>query len=154
MTEALLTAKGFEKLDAERARLRAERGSLVERMRSALEFGHASPENGDYLDARHELELLDRRLLLLEERLSGAEIVDPLPDGEVDLGERVTVLDLESGEASDYVVVGSCESDPAVRTVSYESAIGAAVLGRRVGDVVEAQTPSGPRRLEIVELDG
>jgi transcription elongation GreA/GreB family factor len=38
--------------------------------------------------------------------------------------------------------------------VSYESPIGAALLGRRVGDIVEADTPRGRRRLEIVELDG
>ncbi|HEU5370990.1 MAG TPA: hypothetical protein VFU51_01235, partial [Gaiellaceae bacterium] len=100
--DTVLTASGFEKLSAEHARLRAERETIVERLRSALEFGGAFPENGDYLDARHELELLDRRIVLLEERLFGAEIADPPRDGEVDLGERVTVLDLESGATGDY----------------------------------------------------
>ena len=109
--DTVLTASGFEKLSAEHARLRAERETIVERLRSALEFGGAFPENGDYLDARHELELLDRRIVLLEERLFGAEIADPPRDGEVDLGERVTVLDLESGATGDYRVVGTGESD-------------------------------------------
>ena len=151
---AVLTAKGFEKLSAEHVRLRGERETVVERLRSALEFGGAFPENGDYLDARHELELLDRRLALLDERLVGAEIVDARPDGEVELGERVTVLDLESGETTDYRVVGTGESDPMAGEVSRESPIGSALLGRRVGDVVEADAPRGRRRLEIVELDG
>lgn len=154
MTEMLLTAKGFEKLNREHERLRAERESAVGRMRSALEEGAVFSENGNYLDARHELELLDRRLALLEERLFGAEIVEPRRDGEVDVGERVTVLDLESCETRDYRLVGSGEGDPAAGEVSYQSPIGAALLGRRVGDVVEAEAPGGRRRLEVVELDG
>lgn len=152
--DTLLTAKGFEKLLAERARLLAERESLVQRLRAALETGSASPENGEYLNARHELELLDRRLITVEQRLYDAEIVDPRPDGEVDLGERVTVLDLERGETSEYAVVGAGEADPVAGAVSYASPIGRALLGRRVGDVVEVAAPAGRRRLEIVELDG
>ena len=152
--ETVLTAKGFEKLKTEHLRLRAERETIVERLRSALEFGGAFPENGEYLDARHELELLDRRLALLEQRLFRAEIVEPCRDGEVDLGERVTVLDLQSGSTTDYRVVGAGESDPTAGEISCDSPIGAALLGRGVGDVVEADTPSGRRRLEVVELDG
>jgi transcription elongation factor GreA len=154
MTDTMVTAEGYEKLTAEHARLRDERQSLVERMRSALEFGGAFPENGEYLDARHELELLDRRLAVLEARLSSAEVVASRRDGEVDLGERVTVLDLETGETSDYRVLGAGEGDPYDGEVSYRSPVGAALLGRRVGDVVEAAAPGGTRRLEIVELDG
>lgn len=154
MSETLLTAEGFEKLNGEFARLRAERENLGKRMRSALEFGGAVPENGDYLDAWREIDLLERRLDVLARRLVGAEIVEARADGEVDLGERVTVIDLESGATSDYRVVGSGESDPAAGEVSYQSPIGGALLGRRVGDVVEADAPRGRRRFEIVELDG
>lgn len=154
MTETLLTLEGFEKLNDEHARLRDERESLVDRMRRALEFGGAFPENGEYLDARHELELLDRRLITIEQRLAGAEVVDPKRDGHVDLGERVTVRDVGSGETSVYRIVGSGESDPAERAVSHASPIGSALLGRRVGDVVNVETPRGSRRLEIVDLDG
>jgi len=154
MNEALFTADGFQTLKAEHAALRAERQALAERMRSALELGGAPSENGRYLDARHELEQLDRRLSLLEGRLDRAEVAAPRNDGEVDLGERVTVIDLESGDTVDYRVVGSFEGDPFGGEVSYKSPIGAALLGRRVGDVVEAHAPGGRRRLEIVELDG
>ena len=152
--DAVLTAKGLERLNSEHARLRGERDIVVERLRSALEFGGAFPENGEHLDARHELELLDRRLMLLEQRLVGAEVIDPRRDGEVELGERVTVLDLETGETIDYRVVGAGESDPTVGEISHDAPIGAALLGRRVGDVVEAEAPGGRRRFEVVELDG
>jgi transcription elongation factor GreA len=154
MSEKLLTAKGFEKLNGEHARLRAKRDALVARLRSALDAGGASAENGEYLDTRHELELLDTRLVLLESRLVGSEVVQPRRDGEVEIGECVTVLDLERRERSDYRVVGSGESDAGGGDVSYESPIGAALLGRRVGDVVEVDAPRGRRSLEIVALDG
>jgi len=150
----VLTAKGFERLNAEHARLRGGRDVMVGRLRSALEFGGAFPENGEYLDAQRDLELLERRLVLLEQRLVGAEVVDPRPDGEVELGERVTMLELESGQTIDYRVVGAGESDPTVGEISRDAPIGAALLGRRVGDVVEADAPGGRRRLEVVELDG
>jgi transcription elongation factor GreA len=143
----------LEKLHGEYIRLRAAREDFVARMRSALEFGGAFPENGEYLHARHELDLLDRRLALVERRLVGAEIVEARRNGEVDLGERVTVLDLENGETGEYRIVGSGESDPQAGEISYQSPIGAALLGRRVGDVVVADVPGGQRRLEIVEVD-
>jgi transcription elongation factor GreA len=153
VTETLLTAAGYEKLQNARDGLLAERDTLVQRLRAALEAGGPIPENGEYLDVRHELALLDRRLLRVEDRLLG-EIVDARPDGAADVGERVTVIDLESGETRDYRIVGSGESDPPTGAVSHASPIGAALLGRRVGDVVEVATPGGPRRFEIVELDG
>jgi transcription elongation GreA/GreB family factor len=154
VTEMLLTPAGFDRLNREYAQMCVARARLVEQVRAALESGGAIPENGEYLEARHELQLLERRMRLLEERLLAADVVDPLPDGEVGVGERVTVLDLESGAAIDYRVVGAGESDPAAGAISYLSPIGAALLGRRVGDVVEADAPSGRRQLEIVELDG
>ncbi len=154
MNDALFTENGFEKLKSEHARLRAERETLVERIRSSLEFGGAPAENGLYLDARHEFALLERRLSRLDEQLARAEVVAPSNDGEIELGERVTVLDLESGGTSDYRVVGTGEGDPLRGEVSYESPIGGALLGRRVGDIVEATAPGGRRRFEIVELDG
>lgn len=145
MSGVMLTAKGLEKLNGDVARLRAEREGLVVRVRT---------EEPDSFDARHELELLDRRLTLLEERLHRSEVVESRLDGEADVGERVTVLDLESGSTTDYRIVGSGESDPSALEVSYHSPIGSALLGRRVGDVVEVEAPRGLRRLEIVEIDG
>ena len=145
MSGIMVTAKGFEKLNEELGRLRAEREVLVERVWS---------EEPDSFDARHELELLDRRLTVLENRLAESEVVECRRDGEADVGERVTVLDLETGATADYRIVGSGESDPAALEVSYQSPIGSALLGRRVGDVVEVEAPNGSRSLEIVEIDG
>jgi transcription elongation factor GreA len=78
----------------------------------------------------------------------------PARDGEVEIGERVTVLDLSTGTAIDYRVVGPGRRDPAAEGVSPQSPLGSALLGRHVGDVVEVALHGGTVRLEVVEIDG
>ena len=75
-----------------------------------------------------------------------AAFVEPAHDGEVEVGERVTVLDLTTGAVSDYRL-GEGGVPP-------DSPLGAALLGRHVGDVVDVALAGGPVRLEVVEIDG
>jgi transcription elongation factor GreA len=75
-------------------------------------------------------------------------------DGEVEAGERVTVLDLNTGMVSDYRVVGSGPDMPAAVEIPLDSPLGEALLGRQVGDLVEIGTPGRIARLEVVEIDG
>jgi transcription elongation GreA/GreB family factor len=75
-----------------------------------------------------------------------AAFVEPAHDGEVEVGERVTVLDLTTGAVSDY-----CLGDGGV---SPDSPLWAALLGRHVGDVVDVAHAGGSVRLEVVEIDG
>ena len=154
MGEILLTPEGLESLTEELEQLGRERAVLRDRMRRALDQGGAAPENGEYLDAARAWELLERRAGRLEHRLREAEVVQARRDGEVDVGERVTVRDVRSGAERVYRVVGSGEADPDAGEVSHESPIGAALLGRRVGDVVKVKVPRRTVRLEILEIDG
>jgi transcription elongation factor GreA len=154
MGEIMLTTDGLERLREDLVRLRGERERIWERLGLAVEHGRAAPENGDYLDAVREQHLLERRIARLEERLQAAEVVEPKPDGTLDIGERVTVLDLRTAATTDYRLVGSGEGDPAAGAVSHDSPVGARLLGRRVGDVVEVEAPGGIVRLEVVEIDG
>jgi transcription elongation GreA/GreB family factor len=77
---------------------------------------------------------------------SEAAFVEPAHDGEVEVGERVTVLDLTTGTVSDYRV-GEGEVPPG-------SPLGSALLGRHVGDVVDVAHAGGSVRFEVVEIDG
>jgi transcription elongation GreA/GreB family factor len=86
--------------------------------------------------------------------VSAAKIAQPAQDGELEIGERVTVLDLETGATLDYRVVAPRDAAPATEAVSSRSALGAALLGSHVGDIVDVALPSGTIQLEIVELDG
>ncbi|HZQ65089.1 MAG TPA: GreA/GreB family elongation factor [Gaiellaceae bacterium] len=154
MAEVLVTAHGLERLTRELEELHRERDRLAERMTQALAQGGAKGENGDFLDARHDAALLERRIALLESRFAAAEVVEPVVDGEVDVGERVTVRDLSTGATTKYVIVGSGEANASEGAISHESPIGSALVGRRVGDVVEAETPSGTVRLELLAVEG
>jgi transcription elongation GreA/GreB family factor len=75
-----------------------------------------------------------------------AAFVEPAYDGEVEVGERVTVLELTTGVVIDYRL--------GERGVSPDSPLGAALLGRHVGDVVDVALAGRTVRLEVVEIDG
>jgi transcription elongation GreA/GreB family factor len=75
-----------------------------------------------------------------------AAFSEPAHDGEVEVGERVTVLDLTSGAASDYRIGEG--------GVSPDSPLGSALLGRHVGDVVDVAHADSSFRFEVVEIDG
>jgi transcription elongation factor GreA len=154
MNQTLLTQDGYERLASECARLRLERDRAAERLRHSVEFGGITAENGEYIDAQQHLERINLRLAALEGRLADAEIVAAQPDGMVDIGESVVVLDLASGEVSEYHIVGAGEADPSAGAVSYRSPVGRALLGRSRGDLVDIEAPSGRRRVEILGLDG
>lgn len=154
MAEFLLTPDGARKLQAQLERLRSQRHALAERIKAAHQYGGGLAEDGEYLDARQEQAQLERRIAQLEERLASADIVEPDPtDGAVGLGERVRVRDLDSGETIEYRLVGAAEAEPLAGSISYASPVGSALLGRRAGDVVEAEVPDGIVRLEVLEID-
>ena len=75
-------------------------------------------------------------------------------DGEVEVGERVTVLDLTTAAVNDYRIVRSAKLNPNEGEISPASPLGTALLGRHVGDIVEIVARSGNVRLEVVEIDG
>ena len=81
-------------------------------------------------------------------------LLGPARDGEVEVGERVTVLDLTSAAVNDYRIVRSAQVDPSEGEISTASPLGTALVGRHVGDVVELRARGGKIRLEVVEIDG
>jgi transcription elongation factor GreA len=151
MDASLLTPAGYEKLTSELELLRTRRGALLEGVTTRLE--DAVLRGAGQLDADDELERLERQIALLEERLASARVVRPDPDGELDVGERVRVRDLDTGELVVYRVVGAGEAEPAKGSISYTSPVGSALLGKRVDNVVEIEIPSGLLRLQILEIE-
>jgi transcription elongation factor GreA len=154
VSDVLVTRDGMEDLIAEIDRLHGERDAFVRRIKRALEDGGAVAENGEYLDARHDTQLLDVRIAELERRLRAAAIVEPVRDGDLGIGENVSVRDLATHEVFHFRIVGTGESDPSVGDLSHESPVGSALLGRGVGEVVEVDSPSGAVRLEVIAVDG
>jgi len=148
-----LTPEGRVRLEEELNHLRTEhRPAVVQRLQTAREESEAW-DNPEFLEAKNELAFIDGRIKELERMLAQATVIpQPATRGVVALGSRVMLRNQE-GEEEVYTIVGSAEAKPAEGRISDKSPVGKAVLGRRLGDTVEVETPAGPRALVIVKID-
>ncbi|MHB0913206.1 MAG: transcription elongation factor GreA [Armatimonadota bacterium] len=150
----VLTRNGYDKIRRELEELiKVKRPAIVDRIREATALGDLS-ENFDYHDAKHQQGLLESRLADLKAILSCATVVDCANgNGCVGIGSVVKVKDVSDGYEDTYTIVGPPESNPSEGKISYESSVGAALVDRKVGEVVEVETPSGNFKYEIVAID-
>jgi len=146
-----LTRSGREKLVAELEDLKKNRRpQVIERIRRAKDYGDLS-ENAEYEDARNEQSFIEGKIQEVEYILKYADIVQNGHHGnEISLGsEVVVVIDKEKAK---YEIVGSAESDPLAGKISSESPIGLALVGKKTGETVTAQTPGGPLEIKIEKV--
>lgn len=155
MTEAAyLTAEGHVRLNQELEDLRGPaREQLAKRLRAAIEQGDLS-ENADYTAAKEEQGFLEGRIQELESILSNVIIIDNVEKNfnEIGIGDTITVQEDEFPPES-YFIVGTKEADPINGKISHESPIGKALIGRKVGEEVLADTPGGSIRLKILKIE-
>ncbi len=148
-----LTAEGAEKLKIQLADLKGpQRTALAARLRDAIQMGDLS-ENADYHKAKEDQAFLEGQIQELEYTLSNAQIVDGTARKDVvSVGMRVTVQE-DDFEAEIFYIVGAKEADPRNGKISHESPFGHALMGHKVGEVVEAETPGGKTRLKILKIE-
>ncbi len=149
--EVLLSLEGLKKLESELEHLRTvRRAQVAERIRQAREFGDLN-ENSEYKDAKEEQAFIEGRIMKLERMLRNARLIDEMEgDPEtVGLGTTVRLTDLETQETYEYTIVGSTEADPGKNRISNESPVGKAVMGAKVGDIVEVMVPAGLLKFRI-----
>ncbi|MEX0748456.1 MAG: transcription elongation factor GreA [Candidatus Saccharimonadales bacterium] len=145
-----LTEGGAAELATELAGLKARRGDVAEKLKSAKSEGDLS-ENADYTSALEEQEYVEGRINEIETVLHNATIINtPKGNKAVALGNRVELK--YNGSTVSYQVVGSLESDPGAGKISEESPIGKALLGAKVGDETEINTPSGLRVCTVTKI--
>ena len=137
----LLTAEGLEKLkrDLEEARLR--RREAAERMKEAAQPGDIE-DNPEFEQAKEDVAGLDNRIYELEEMIGRSKIIEEHHGGVIEPGSVIDVEDAE-GAVETWHLVGAVEADPAGGRVSIESPVGRALIGRRKGDRVSVNAPSG-----------
>lgn len=142
--EFKLTQENLEKLKQELEYLKTVRmQEVAEQIKEARSFGDLS-ENAEYDEAKNEQGRVASRIAELETIVSHAVIIteDMYAKDEVSPGCRFKVLDLEFDEEEEYHFVGSQESDPLDGKISDESPFGKAVLGHKIGDIVEVEAPN------------
>jgi transcription elongation factor GreA len=147
-----LTPEGEKKLRAELAELTGpKREELAQRLRSAIQMGDLS-ENADYHKAKEDQAFLEGRIQEIEAILRMATIVEKKQSDVVEVGARVTIQE-EDYDPETFYLVGASEADPRNGKISNESPFGKALLGYKVGDVVEAETPGGKVKLKILKIE-
>ncbi len=149
-----LTPEGARKLREELEYLKTEkRAELAARLRAAIQMGDLS-ENADYIATKEEQGFVEGRIQQLEHILRHAVFIENNGRRDVvDLGARVTVQEEGYEEEETYHIVGATEADPLRGMISNESPMGKALLGKRVGDVVEVQTPAGRLTIRILRIE-
>ena len=148
-----LTQEGGKQLQTELDNLKStRRREVAARIHKASESG-GTVDNAEYDEAKNEQAFTEGRIRELENILANA-VVDPTQEdakGTVAFGSRVTVV-TEQNKKRNYKVVGSAEAAPLKGKISNESPVGRALLGRKVGDEVEVETPSGVSKLTITAI--
>jgi transcription elongation factor GreA len=148
----LITQEGLGKLKTELEHLASvKREEVAAKIKRAREMG-GSENNAEYEDAKNEQAFIEGKILMLENTLKNANVIEsPAMPGVVELGDKVLIQN-QDGKIDQFNIVGSAESNPANGKISNESPVGRALLGKKVGDEVEVQTPAGKLKLLIIEV--
>ena len=149
--EFKLTQESLDKLKEELEYLKTVREKEVaEQIKEARSFGDLS-ENSEYDEAKNEQGKLYSRI---ENIIAHAVVItdDMYGQDEVSPGCRFKVEDVEFGEVEEYHFVGSQEADPMDGKISDESPFGKAVLGKKVGQIVEVEAPAGTIQYKVIEI--
>ncbi len=152
--ETHLTKAGLEKLQKELEYLNGEKSiEIARRLEEARSHGDLS-ENSEYDEAKRDQAENAMKIELLKQKLKNVVIINEkdLKTDVVSLGVVVVLHDIEFDEDVEYHLVGSTEANPMMNRISNESPVGAAIIGHKVGDVVNVQTPAGACPYEIKEI--
>lgn len=147
-----LTTEKYEELKKKVQTMKnAGRAEVAARLKAAKALGDLT-ENADYQEAREEQSTLERQIRDLEEVLRGSKIIARSDSpSEVEVGSTVALVK-DDTEHTSFTIVGSREARPHEGLISNESPIGALLLGKRVGDVVQHKTKNGVVKYAITAI--
>ena len=151
-----LTKKGYDERVALLENLKVvRRKEVAQKLKEAREQGDLS-ENAEYDAAKDEQRDIEAKIAELEEILKNAEIIQDEAGGKksnkVKMESVVKLHDVEYDEDIEYVIVGSSEADSLNNKISNESPLGAALIGKKVGDTVKVEAPVGEIEYKIIEV--
>ena len=153
--EIILACKeGMKNLTDELEQLKTVRRPAVsEKIKIARGFGDLS-ENAEYDEAKKEQAEVEERILVLEDILKYARVIqdNEKQEGIVGLGSKVELLDIEFDEAFEYSIVSTIEADPDNDKISIESPVGKSLIGKKVNDIVKVEIPHGVVEYKILKV--
>jgi transcription elongation factor GreA len=149
-----ISSTAFEKLKEEIYFLKhTERPNISKAIAEAREFGDLS-ENAEYHAARERQAFIESRIADLEDKVARAEVIyiDKISSDKVTFGATVKIMDDDTEEELSYMIVGEYEADISKYRISIQSPIAKALIGRKVGDLVEVITPKGEKGYKILDI--
>ena len=150
--DILLTSEGFLELEEELNNLKnVRRPRVIEAIKDARAQGDLS-ENADYDAARNEQAEVEGRIKQIEFMLANAQIIEKSSNHTVDLGSTITISYVDDDEEEVYSIVGRMEADPFENKISNESPIGKAIIGKKEGDTINVESPTGSYQIKIVKV--
>ena len=150
----ILTYAGLKQYEDELQNLQVfKRKEVAQKIKEAREQGDLS-ENAEYDAAKDEQRDIEARIEELEKLLKNAEVVveDEIDLDKINVGCKVKVKDLEYDEDMEFYIVGSTEANSLQNKISNESPVGQALIGKKVGDVVDVETQVGVIQYEVLEI--
>lgn len=149
-----MTSEGIRELQAELEERKTSISiEIAERLKEARSQGDLS-ENSEYDDAKEAQSQNEVRIAEIESILKNVKVIEDkhILKTKVSLGSLIEILDIETDEAMEYVVVNPMEEDISKNKISSESPVGAAVLGKKKGEVVDVKTPIGLIQYKILRI--
>lgn len=152
-----LTQEGLQQLKDELNELiNVKRPENIQAIKEARALGDLS-ENADYDAAKNDQAEIEGRIKKIEKMLENVSIIENVSYDKVGLGCTVSIKYIEEDdedeeEIDEYKIVGSQEADPFMSKISNESPIAKAILNKKVGDIVEVESPNGVYKVEIIEI--
>jgi transcription elongation factor GreA len=154
MDKIPMTSGGYSALEQElKQRQQVERPRIIQAISEARTHGDLS-ENAEYHAAKEAQSLNEGRIAELEDQLSRADVIDvsKLSGNTIKFGATVTLVDEDTEEKKIYQIVGESEADVRAGRVSITSPTARALIGKKVGDSVEVNTPGGGKSYEILNV--
>lgn len=150
-----ISKEGFKKLQSELHELKSvDRPAIAQLISDARDFGDLK-ENAEYHAAKEKMALLEDKITQLEERVRRARVIDPktISTEQVAIYTAVSLKDMTRNMEVRYSLVSQDESDFRQFKISVDSPVAKALLGKKVGDVVDIKVPAGMMKYEVLKIE-
>ncbi|NLJ91250.1 MAG: transcription elongation factor GreA [Clostridiales bacterium] len=150
----VITCEGLYKFESELNDLKVnKRREIAEKIKEAREQGDLS-ENAEYDAAKDEQRDIEARIVELESFLKNVEVIyeEDVDTDKIGVGNKVKLYDIDFDEEVDYMIVGTSEVDIDAGKISPISPVGKALMGAKVGDIVDVETHAGTFKYEVLDI--
>jgi len=153
-TVTYITEEGLRKMKEELDRLtKIERPAISKAIGEAIEKGDIS-ENAEYDAAKDAQGMLEAKIAVLTSKIASARIIDEskIDNSSVQMLNKVTIRNKTNNATMQYTIVSEPEADLKLGKISIQTPIAKGLMGKKIGDIVEIQVPSGKIQFEIIDI--